>query len=87
MYLRERERERERERVCIKQPIHTSRMSFFEQSLSGLNSEISFSQTSYHDKIKEPILPDYLLIAERSIVWLITFSKGISTMGNANSLI
>ena len=37
--------------------------SIFKRSLTGLNSEFSFSETSRHTKAEEPILPYYLPIA------------------------
>ena len=49
-------------------------------SLTGLNSEFSFSKTSCLTKAEEPSLPYYLPIAGRRIIGFIPFPKGISTM-------
>ena len=51
---------------------------FFKRSLTGLNSDFSFSQTSFLTKAEEPSLPYYLPIAENN--WIHTFPKGISAM-------
>ena len=53
---------------------------FFKLSLTGLNSEFSFSSTSYLPKAEEPSLPYYLPIAGGRINWIHTFPKGISVM-------
>ena len=45
--------------------------SVFKLSTAGLNSEFSFCLVDCHNKIKEPILPFYLPIAERKIVGFI----------------
>ena len=42
-------------------------------SLTGLNSEFLFSQTSCHIKVKEYRLPYYLPIVGRNIVGMHTF--------------
>ena len=44
---------------------------FFKRSLSGLNSEFSFSKTSCLSKIEEPSLPHYLPIAGGRIIGFI----------------
>ena len=58
--------------IWIYLPLHTSKMrhkvNFLKQTLRGLNSEFSFSQTSYHTTVKEPSLLYYLPIAEEGIV-------------------
>ena len=36
--------------------------SIFKRSLIGLNSEISFTLTGYHNKVKEPLLPYYFKV-------------------------
>ena len=60
--------------------------SIFKQSLTGLNSEFSFSKTSCHTKFKVPS-PYYLPIAGERIVGFISFLRVSSTMWNANSFI
>ena len=60
---------------------------FFMRSLTGLNSEFSFTQTSCLTKAEEPSLPYYLPIAGGGIIGFITFPKGISAMWNAISLV
>ena len=52
----------------------------FQWSLTGLNSEFSFSWTGYHTKVKEPSLPYYLPIAGDTLVGCILFSKSFSVM-------
>ena len=47
----------------------------FKQSLTGLNSEFSFSQTGCHSKIKELSLPYYLPIAGGRIIGFIPFPR------------
>ena len=54
--------------------------SIFKRSLTGLNSEFSFSQTSCLTKAEEPSLPYYLPIAGGGNDWIHTFPKGISKM-------
>ena len=49
--------------------------SIFKRSLTGLNSELSFSQTSCHSKAKEPSLPYYLPIAGGRIIRFIPFPR------------
>ena len=51
---------------------------FFKQSITGLNSEFSFSKTSF---------PYYLLITGGKNSWIHTISKGMSSPWNANNLI
>ena len=48
--------------------------SFFKRSLTGLNSEFSFSKTSCLTKAEEPSLPYYLLIAG-GIIGFIPFPR------------
>ena len=38
-------------------------VSFFKRILTGLNSELSFSETGYHTSVKESSLPYYLIMA------------------------
>ena len=59
--------------------------SIFKRSLTGLNSEFSFSLTSCLTKAEEPSLSNYLPIWRESN-WIHTFPKGISAMWNAISL-
>ena len=58
------------------QPLHMSRMSIFNQSLTVLNSEFSFSLTSCHNKVKEPvcldIYPKVLALCEMQTTWIWT---------------
>ena len=49
--------------------------SSFKQSLTGLNSEFSFSYTSCPTKAEEPSLPYYLPIAGGRIIGFIPFSR------------
>ena len=49
--------------------------SIFKRGLTGLNSEFSFSYTSYLNKAEEPSLPFYLPIAEWIITGFIPFSR------------
>ena len=49
--------------------------SFFKRSLTGLNSEFSFSLTSCLTKAEEPSLPNYLPIAGGRIVGFIPFLR------------
>ena len=48
---------------------------FFERSLTGLNSEFSFSETSCLTKAEEPSLPYYLPIAGGRIFGFIPFPR------------
>ena len=48
---------------------------FFKRSLTGLNSEFSFSETSYLTKVEEPSLPYYLPIDGGRIIGFITFPR------------
>ena len=57
--------------------------SIFNRSLTGLNSEFSFSKTSCLTKAEEPTLPYYLPIAGGRIIGFIHFPNGISAMWNA----
>ena len=59
-------------------PLHeqdATQVQFCKQSLTGLNSEFSFSKASCHSKVKEPSLPYYLLIEGRRIVRFIPFPR------------
>ena len=49
--------------------------SIFKWSLTGLNSEFSFSKTSSLTKAKEPSLPYYLPIAGGRIIGFIPFPR------------
>ena len=49
--------------------------SIFKRSLTGFNSEFSFSQTSCLTKAEEPHLPYYLSIAGGRIIGLIPFPR------------
>ena len=60
---------------------------FFKRSLTGLNSEFSFSYTSCLTKAEEPSLPFYFNHIWRENNWIHTFPKGISAMWNAISLV
>ena len=60
--------------------------SIFKPSLTGLNSEFSFSKTYCLTKAEEHSLPYYLPIAGGRIFLIHTFPKGISAMWNAISL-
>ena len=48
---------------------------FFKRSLTGLNSEFSFSETSCLTKAEEPSLPYYLPIAGGRTIGFIPFPK------------
>ena len=48
---------------------------FFKQSLTGLNSEFSFSKTNCLTKAEEPSLPCYLPIAGGRIIGFMPFPK------------
>ena len=52
--------------------------SIFKWSLTGLNSEFSFSSTGCRTKVKEFSLPYYLSIAGRRIIGFIPFSRVLS---------
>ena len=74
---------------ALSESLCTSRMQYmgnFKQSLTGSNSERSFSKTSYHTKVKEPRLFYFLPIAGGRIVGFILFPKGVNTMRNAVSV-
>ena len=49
--------------------------SIFKQSLTGFNSEVSFSLTSCLSKAEEPSLPYYLPIAGQRIIGFIPFPR------------
>ena len=49
--------------------------SIFKRSLTGLNSEFSFSKTSCLTKAEEPSLPYYLPIAGGRIIGFIPFPR------------
>ena len=65
--------------IHIYQPIRSGRIwhkvNFFKRSLTGLNSEFSFSKTSCLTKAEEPSLPYYLHITEGRIIGFIPFPK------------
>ena len=50
-------------------------MTIFKRSLTGLNSEFSFSYTSWLTKAEEPSLPYYLPIARGRIIRFIPFPR------------
>ena len=52
---------------------HATQSQCFKQSLTGLNSEFSFSKTGCYTKVKEHSLPYYAPIAGRRIIRLIPF--------------
>ena len=61
----------------IYQALHSGRIWLkvnFKRSLTGLNSEFSFSKTSCFNKAEEPSLPYYLPIAGGRIIGFIPFS-------------
>ena len=60
---------------------------FFKQSLTGLNTEFSFSYTSRLTKAEEPSLSFYFTYSWRENNWIHTFPKGISSMWNVISLV
>ena len=74
---------------CIYQPLRTGRIwhkvSFFKRSLTGLNSEFSFSKTSCLTKAVEPSLPYYWPIAGGRIIGFIPFPRVL--VWNAISLV
>ena len=51
--------------------------SIFKRSLTGLNSEFSFSRTSCLTEAEEPSLPYYLLVAGGRIVGFILFLRAL----------
>ena len=63
----------------IYQPLHSGRIwhkvNLFKRSLTGLNSEFSFSFTSCLTKAEEPSLPYYLLIVGGRIIGFIPFPR------------
>ena len=59
--------------------------SIFMRSLTGLNSEFSFSYTSCLTKAEEPSLPYYLLIAGGRIIGSIPFPRVLVLCENAIS--
>ena len=58
-----------------------------QDQLTGLNSEFSFSKTSFLTKAEEPSLPYYFTHCWKENNWIHTFPKGISAMWNAMSLV
>ena len=52
-----------------------TRGEFFKRSLTGLNSEFSFSKTICLTKAEEPSLSYYLPITGGRIIWFIPFPK------------
>ena len=69
----------EKEFIIFTQPLRPGRkwhtVNFFKRSLTGLNSEFSFSYTSCLTKAEEPSLPYYLPIAGGRIIGLIPFPR------------
>ena len=62
------------------------RTSFLKRGTIGLNSELSFSLTGCHDKVKEPSLLHYLSIyLDNSRIH--TFPTGVNAMWNAQGLV
>ena len=64
--------------VYIYQPLHTVRMWHkvnFKLSLTGLNSELSFSKTGCLNKAKNRSLPNYLPIGGRRIIGFTPFPR------------
>ena len=59
----------------------------FKRSLTGLNSEFSFSWTGCPTKVKEPSLPDYLPVTGDRIVGFIPFPKELALYENTNGLV
>ena len=60
------------------QPLRSDRIwhkSIFKRSLTGLNSEFSFSKTSCLTKAEDPSLPYYLPIAGGRIIGFISFPR------------
>ena len=71
--------------ISFYEPHHTNRMRHkvnFKRSLTGLNSEFSFSQTSCHTKAKEHSLPYYFTHSWMDSSEIYTFLKGISAVRN-----
>ena len=66
-------------RSHIYQPLRSGRIwhkvKFFKRSLTGLNSEFSFSWTSCLSKAEEPCLSYYLPKAGGRIIWFIPFPR------------
>ena len=65
--------------IYIYQPLRSGRIwhkrSIFKQSLTGLNSEFSFSKTGCLIRAEEPTLPYYLPIAGGRIIGFIPFPR------------
>ena len=61
------------------------KVNISKQSLTGLNSDVSFSLTSRHAKMKEPCLPYYFTHGWRENSRIHTFYKGISLVHYLNS--
>ena len=59
----------------IYQPLRSGTRSIFKRSLTGLNSEFSFSQTSCLTKAEELSLSYYLPIAGGRIIGFIAFPR------------
>ena len=57
----------------------------FKPSSAGFDSEFSFFLTCCYTKVKEPCLPQCLLMVRK--IRIHAFPKGISTKWKANSLI
>ena len=60
---------------------HKVNFFFFKRSLTGLNSEFSFSYTSCLTKAEEPSLPHYLTIAGGRIIGFIPFPRVLVLCG------
>ena len=75
--------------IIFTQPLRSGRIwhkvNFLKRSLTGLNSDFSFSKTSCLTKAEEPSLSYYLPIAGGRIIGFIPFPKGISAMWNVIS--
>ena len=61
--------------IHIYSPLHLGTKSIFKRSLTGLNSEFSFSYTKFLTKAEEPSLPYYLPIAGGRIIGFIPFPR------------
>ena len=65
--------------IIFTQPLRSGRIwhkvNFFKRSVTGLNSEFSFSYTSCLTKAEEPRMPYYLPIARGRIIVFIRFPR------------
>ena len=79
--------------ILIYHPLRSDRIwhkvNFFKRSLTGLNSEFSFSLTSCLTKAEEPSLSYYLPIAGGRIIGFIPFPRvlGLCEMQSVSSRI